>query len=64
LKNYGCRALRTWRSEMARKHGVPAYVVFNDATPEGIATTRPRTQAQLSVIVGIDDKKLKRYGIR
>ena len=55
-------ALRAWRSEMARKHGVPAYVVFNDATLEGIATTRPRTHAQLRAIAGIGDKKLERYG--
>jgi ATP-dependent DNA helicase RecQ len=55
-------ALRVWRSEMARKHGVPAYVVFNDATLEGIATSRPRTHAQLRAIAGIGDKKLERYG--
>ena len=55
-------ALRAWRSEMARKHGVPAYVVFNDATLEGIATSRPRTHAQLRAIAGIGDKKLERYG--
>jgi ATP-dependent DNA helicase RecQ len=55
-------ALRAWRSETARKHGVPAYVVFNDATLEGIATTSPRTHAQLRAIAGIGDKKLERYG--
>jgi len=56
------KALRGWRSEMARSHGVPAYVVFNDVTLEGIATTRPSTHAQLRAIVGIGDKKLERYG--
>jgi ATP-dependent DNA helicase RecQ len=56
------KALRGWRSEMARKHGVPAYVVFNDVTLEGIAATRPRTPAQLRAIPGIGDKKLERYG--
>jgi ATP-dependent DNA helicase RecQ len=55
-------ALRAWRSEMARKHGVPAYVVFNDATLEGIASSRPRSHAQLRAIAGIGDKKLERYG--
>ncbi len=55
-------ALRAWRSEMARKHGVPAYVVFNDATLEGIAVSRPRTHDQLRAISGIGDKKLERYG--
>src|SRR6202521_846968 len=33
-------ALRAWRSEVARKRGVPAYVVFHDATLDGIATSR------------------------
>jgi ATP-dependent DNA helicase RecQ len=47
---------------MARKHGVPAYVVFNDATLEGIAVSRPRTHDQLRAISGIGDKKLERYG--
>jgi ATP-dependent DNA helicase RecQ len=54
--------LRTWRSEMARKHGVPAYVVFNDATLEGIAVSKPRTHNELRAISGIGDKKLERYG--
>src|SRR5262249_37112387 len=30
--------LRAWRSEMARKHGIPAYVVLHDATIDGIAS--------------------------
>ena len=31
-------ALRAWRSQMARKRGVPAYVVLHDSTIDGIAT--------------------------
>jgi ATP-dependent DNA helicase RecQ len=54
--------LRTWRSEVARKHGIPAYVVLHDATIDGIASLRPRTQEQLRGIAGIGDKKLDRYG--
>ena len=34
--------LRVWRSDVARKRGVPAYVVLHDATLEGIASSRPR----------------------
>jgi ATP-dependent DNA helicase RecQ len=37
-------------------------VVFNDATLEGIAASRPRSHAQLRAIAGIGDKKLERYG--
>jgi ATP-dependent DNA helicase RecQ len=54
--------LRAWRSETARKRGVPAYVVLHDATLEGIAAARPTALAQLRGISGIGDKKLERYG--
>src|SRR4029077_796756 len=36
-------ALRVWRSQIARKRGVPAYVVLHDSTIDGIANARPRT---------------------
>src|ERR1700688_2979216 len=55
-------ALRAWRSEVARKRGVPAYVVLHDSTIEGIATSRPATLEQLRGIPGIGDKKLEHYG--
>ncbi len=55
-------ALRTWRSQVARQRGVPAYVVLHDATIDGIATARPTTLAQLRGIPGIGDKKLEHYG--
>jgi ATP-dependent DNA helicase RecQ len=55
-------ALRAWRSDLARKRGVPAYVVLHDTTIDGIATARPTTLAQLRDIPGIGDKKLDHYG--
>jgi ATP-dependent DNA helicase RecQ len=55
-------ALRAWRSETARKLGVPAYVVLHDSTLEGIAAVRPATLAELRGIAGIGDKKLEHYG--
>jgi ATP-dependent DNA helicase RecQ len=54
--------LRAWRSEVARKRGVPAYVVLHDSTIDGIATARPATLTQLRGIPGIGDKKLEHYG--
>ncbi|MDU6238966.1 MAG: DNA helicase RecQ, partial [Bradyrhizobium sp.] len=54
--------LRAWRSEIARKRGVPAYVVLHDATIDGIASARPATLGQLRDIPGIGDKKLEHYG--
>jgi len=55
-------ALRAWRSQIARKRGVPAYVVLHDSTIDGIATARPRSLDQLRGIPGIGDKKLEHYG--
>jgi ATP-dependent DNA helicase RecQ len=55
-------ALRTWRSEVARQRGVPAYVVLHDSTIDGIAISRPATIEQLRRIAGIGDKKLEHYG--
>jgi ATP-dependent DNA helicase RecQ len=55
-------SLRAWRSEVARKRGVPAYVVLHDTTIDGIATTRPTTLGKLRDIPGIGDKKLEHYG--
>ncbi len=55
-------ALRAWRSEIARKRGVPAYVVLHDSTIDGIAAARPATLNELRGIAGIGDKKLEHYG--
>jgi ATP-dependent DNA helicase RecQ len=55
-------ALKAWRAEVAKSHGVPAYVVLHDATMDGIAALRPRTLDQLRGIAGIGDKKLEHYG--
>jgi ATP-dependent DNA helicase RecQ len=54
--------LRSWRSGIARENGVPAYVVFADATLRGIAVTRPESLAELSEISGVGEKKLETYG--
>ncbi|MFF2650864.1 DNA helicase RecQ [Streptomyces sp. NPDC058045] len=55
-------ALRAWRAEQAREQGVPAYVVFHDATLREIATLRPSTVAELGTISGVGEKKLATYG--
>jgi DNA helicase-2/ATP-dependent DNA helicase PcrA len=54
--------LREWRLALAREQGVPAYVVFSDATLQSIAETRPATRAQLAGVPGVGAVKLDRYG--
>ncbi|WP_460523689.1 DNA helicase RecQ [Humibacter antri] len=54
--------LRAWRTEQAKDEGVPAYIVFGDATLRGIASARPSTLAELAQISGVGAKKLETYG--
>lgn len=54
-------ALKKWRLERSRADGVPAYVVFHDATLEEIARTGPSSRAELAAISGIGPAKLERY---
>ncbi|GLY70143.1 DNA helicase RecQ [Amycolatopsis taiwanensis] len=54
--------LRAWRAATAKEQGVPAYVIFHDATLRQIATERPSTLAELSGISGVGENKLAKYG--
>ncbi|MFI8592952.1 DNA helicase RecQ [Microbacterium sp. NPDC078428] len=55
-------ALRAWRAEEARRQGVPAYIVFGDATLRALAEHRPSSEAELGGISGIGEKKREAYG--
>lgn len=55
-------ALRAWRAATAREQGVPAYVVFHDATLREIATVLPATVAELGTVGGVGEAKLAKYG--
>lgn len=54
--------LREWRGATAKEQGVPAYVVFHDATLREIASRKPASLAQLGAIGGIGENKLTKYG--
>ncbi|NKZ07914.1 DNA helicase RecQ [Actinomadura latina] len=54
--------LRTWRAATAKEQGVPAYVIFHDATLREIATALPTTLAELSRVNGVGENKLAKYG--
>ncbi|MER1996578.1 MAG: ATP-dependent DNA helicase UvrD2 [Arthrobacter sp.] len=55
-------ALREWRRETASEAGVPAFVVFTDATLVAIAEDKPPTLNRLATIPGVGPSKLERYG--
>jgi len=54
--------LRAWRAAAAREQGVPAYVIFHDATLREIAEQQPSSLADLARIGGVGEAKLARYG--
>jgi ATP-dependent DNA helicase RecQ len=56
-------ALKAWRAEVARGHGLPAYVIFHDATLAAMAREQPADLQALAGISGVGDKKLQAYGL-
>nr|WTA65990.1 DNA helicase RecQ [Micromonospora sp. NBC_00855] len=54
--------LRGWRATTAKEQGVPAYVIFHDATLRQIASDAPSTLAELSRVSGVGENKLAKYG--
>jgi ATP-dependent DNA helicase RecQ len=54
--------LRDLRGRLARDQGVPAYVIFHDATLLAMLRERPQTLDALASISGIGERKLARYG--
>ncbi len=56
--------LRRFRREVATAAGVPAYVVFHDATLLAMVRGRPTTLAELAEVPGVGSRKLERYGAR
>ena len=51
-----------WRAEVARAHGLPAYVIFHDATLMQMACEQPDSLRALAGIGGVGAKKLEAYG--
>ncbi|MEU0564256.1 DNA helicase RecQ [Nonomuraea sp. NPDC005983] len=54
--------LRAWRAATAKEQGVPAYVIFHDATLREIATLAPSTLEELATVNGVGENKLAKYG--
>ncbi len=55
-------ALRRRRQDLARKQGVPAYVIFHDATLMQMLDQRPQTLAEMGRLSGVGERKLAAYG--
>jgi ATP-dependent DNA helicase RecQ len=57
-------SLRNLRRELATERGVPAYVLFSDATLRDMARARPGSAAALLGIRGVGERKLADLGQR
>jgi ATP-dependent DNA helicase RecQ len=55
-------ALRVLRKRLADEAGMPPYIVFNDASLWDMAQRQPATLQEFSMIVGVGQAKLDRYG--
>jgi ATP-dependent DNA helicase RecQ len=54
--------LKTWRTEEARRRGLPPYVVFHDSTLAALAAARPSRLEDLVSVKGVGPSKLAAYG--
>ncbi len=54
--------LRAWRAATAKEAGMPAYVIFHDATLRQIAIEAPAGLAALGTVSGVGENKLAKYG--
>ena len=55
-------ALKTWRKDKANEIQQPEFMVFNNATLQGLAKAKPRKVTELNKIKGIGEAKITRYG--
>ncbi len=54
--------LKAWRTQVAKAHNLPPFVIFHDATLRAIAEQAPQSLDDLKGISGIGEKKLSAYG--
>jgi ATP-dependent DNA helicase RecQ len=56
------QTLKAWRTTIAKKLGMPPFVVLHDRTLRAIAHARPTTPNQLQEISGMGPAKVDKYG--
>ncbi|MCT4655899.1 MAG: DNA helicase RecQ [Cohaesibacter sp.] len=54
-------ALRQCRTELAREHKVPAYVIFSDKTLHDMALQKPTTRPDFLLIHGVGSSKQRKF---
>lgn len=56
------KALKEVRTEFAKKRGVPAFVIFSDATLTDMCRKMPTTNSESLEVSGVGQNKLDKYG--
>jgi ATP-dependent DNA helicase RecQ len=56
--------LKSWRTEEARRQGMPPYIIFPDRTLVALAAAQPRSREALLQVRGVGPAKLAAYGER
>jgi len=56
--------LKAVRADVARREGLPPYMVFNDATLLDMATRKPVTMEDMMQVSGVGERKWVRFGRR
>ena len=54
--------LRKLRLQLARKQGVPPYIIFSDKTLKDMCVKQPTTREELLEVSGVGEVKLEKYG--
>ena len=54
--------LKEWRSQEAKRLGMPAYVILHDKTLRAVAQARPGTPNQLLAVSGFGPAKVEKFG--
>jgi ATP-dependent DNA helicase RecQ len=54
--------LRAWRTERAKRDGVPAYMVFSDRTLKALVSAQPDSRASLMQVKGVGPAKIETFG--
>ncbi|MCF6244934.1 MAG: HRDC domain-containing protein, partial [Sulfurovum sp.] len=54
--------LRSLRTEIASKKGIPPYIVFSDKTLKDLSAKVPQNKEEMLEVHGIGEVKYERYG--
>jgi ATP-dependent DNA helicase RecQ len=54
--------LRVWRSEVAKKQGMPAFTVLHDTSLDDLCRVMPESTAALRGVYGFGERKTEKYG--